>query len=298
MPEERVTVWVQRFKGRKHLMLQWIDPDTGKRKSGSAETDDPEKAETARAALEYELSHGKYQEASRMSWERFRELFEDEYLSNLRGGTRERYDDVFDLFEELCHPTSLKGVSERTGSAFAAGMRKKPTYRRVGMMPSTIRVNLRSLHTALLWAVRQKLLPACPAFPSVKVPKKKPQPIAFEAFEWLVEKAPDQNTRAFLLTGWLAGLRLAEALVLGWEATEEAPYLDLARGRIVLPAQFARSVEDQWVPLDVALRDVLERLPRQGPKVFRFVKGKAGLPMTLNGVSSASSGWRRRPACG
>jgi hypothetical protein len=31
MPERRVMVWVQRFKDRKHLMLQWLDPDTGKR---------------------------------------------------------------------------------------------------------------------------------------------------------------------------------------------------------------------------------------------------------------------------
>src|SRR5262249_39077604 len=105
------------------------------------------------------------------------------------------------------------------------------------------------------------------------------------SFEKLVDKAADQNMKSFLLTGWLAGLRLREALRLEWEATEEAPYLDLARGRIILPAQFAKSVEDQWVPLDAALRDVLEQLPRQGPKVFRFVKRKTGLPLTLNGVS-------------
>jgi hypothetical protein len=49
--EKRVTVWVQRFKDRAHLMLQWIDPDTGKRESKSAETDDPDKAETARGDL-------------------------------------------------------------------------------------------------------------------------------------------------------------------------------------------------------------------------------------------------------
>ncbi|HEX5271704.1 MAG TPA: hypothetical protein VFW33_14500, partial [Gemmataceae bacterium] len=128
MSEKRITVWVQHFKGRKHLMLQWLDPETGKRKSRSAETDDAKAAEQKRADLEYELNHGKYQEASRMSWERFRELFEDEYLSNLRGGTRTRYDDVFHLFEELCRPASLKGVTERTVSAFVAAMRKKPTY--------------------------------------------------------------------------------------------------------------------------------------------------------------------------
>jgi integrase len=142
-----------------------------------------------------------------------------------------------------------------------------------------------SLHTALGWAVKQKMLPACPEFPSVKVPRKKPQPIPLESFEKLVDKAPDQNMRAFLLTGWLAGLRLSEALRLEWAPAEEAPYLDLDRSRIILPAQFAKAVEDQWVPLDATLREVLKDLPRQGPKVFRFVKRKTRLPLTLNGVS-------------
>src|SRR6516165_5010597 len=55
MSDKRITVWVQRFKDHPTLMLQWLDPDTGKRKSKSAETADEEKAETARADLEYEL---------------------------------------------------------------------------------------------------------------------------------------------------------------------------------------------------------------------------------------------------
>ena len=40
MPEKRVTVWVQRFPDRSYLMLQWLDPDTGRRKSKSAGTAD------------------------------------------------------------------------------------------------------------------------------------------------------------------------------------------------------------------------------------------------------------------
>src|SRR5205823_5664629 len=78
--ERRITVWVQRFKDRSTLVLQWIDPDTGKRKSKSAGTSDHDIAEGRRKDLEYELTHGKYQEASRMTWERFRELFEAEHL--------------------------------------------------------------------------------------------------------------------------------------------------------------------------------------------------------------------------
>jgi hypothetical protein len=60
----RVTVWLQRFKDRPHLMLQWIDPDTGKRKSRSAGTADYNKAEQARGDLEYELNKAEQDEAS------------------------------------------------------------------------------------------------------------------------------------------------------------------------------------------------------------------------------------------
>ena len=48
MADKRITVWVQRFKDRPALVLQWIDPETGARKSRSAQTSDPEEAETAR----------------------------------------------------------------------------------------------------------------------------------------------------------------------------------------------------------------------------------------------------------
>jgi hypothetical protein len=88
------------------LVLQWIDPETGKRKSQSAKTADPGEAEAARVDLESDLNNGRCQEASRMTWERFRELFEDEYVAGCRPSTRENYDDTLNQFEELCHPAS------------------------------------------------------------------------------------------------------------------------------------------------------------------------------------------------
>jgi integrase len=279
MSEKRVTVWVQRFKDRKHLMLQWLDPDTGQRKSRSAKTDAEDKAEQARADLEYELNHGKYQEASRLSWERFRELFEEEYVAGRRPSTRLNYRATLDLFEELCHPASLRRITERTVSAFAAGMRKRPTRGREGMQASTIKVYLMFLHRALSWAVEQKMLPSVPKFPAVKVPKKRPQPVPPEAFERLFDRAPDQQTRVYLLTCWLSGLRRTEAFELEWEATAEAPYIDLGRNRIILPAELVKADEDQWVPLDPALREALLALPRHGKKVFRFLDPRDGHPI-------------------
>jgi integrase len=285
MSEKRIRVWVQAFKDREHLVLQWHDPDTGKRKSKSAETADPEKAEAARVDLEADLNNGRYAEASRMTWERFRELFEVEYVAAKRLNTRRNYAATLDLFEKICSPRHLKGITERTVSAYAAGLRKEPGRRKGtdSMMPSSIKVRLQFLHTVLKWAVDQKMLAAVPRFPTVRVPKKDPQPVAVEAFERMLAKA-DANMRAYLLTGWLAGLRLSEAYELEWEPADAAPYLDLARSRIVLPAEFVKAVKDQWLPLDAELRQVLEALPRHGSRVFRFVNSR-GVPLTANGVS-------------
>jgi integrase len=222
--------------------------------------------------------------AAAMSWERFRELFTEEYVAHLRPHSRQNYHNMLDSFEELCRPTSLRGITVRTISAFVSAMRKRPTRGREGMSPGTVKVRLQYLRTALRWAAAQELISECPRFPTVRVPKKKPQPVPLESFERLLDKAPDQGMRAYLLCGWLAGLRLSEAMQLEWEPTDQAPYLDLARNRIVLPAAFAKAVEDQWVPLDRLLREVLEPLPRHGAKVFRFVDRK-GRPISSSAVS-------------
>jgi integrase len=289
MTDKRVRVWVQRFKDRDALMLQWTDPDTGRRKSRSAETADPEGAEQKRADLEYELSHGKYQEAARITWEAFRERFEDEYVAAARKNTRNNYQATLDLFEKICAPKRLASVTERTISLYAAGLRKEPGRGGDGgcMKPSTVKVRLQFLHTALSWAVEQKMLPAVPKFPAVKVPKKDPQPVAVEAFERLLAKAraEDAELPAYLLCGWLAGLRLGEALALEWEESAEAPWLDLARDRIWLPAGSVKAARDQWVPLDAELRAALEALPRHGRKVFRFISARTGRPVTVSGMS-------------
>jgi integrase len=276
---KRIVVWVQHFADRPYLMLQWHDPETGKRKSQSAQTNNPVEAELLRADLEYELNHGLHCADGRVPWETFRERFEAEYVAPLRPCTRYNYEDTLDLFERLCAPKRLDLVSVRTVSAFAAAMRSLTVRGRNGMAPSTVKVRLQFLHTALSWAAEQGLLAKVPKFPRVKVPDKKPLPVASEAFERLLVRAPDANMRAYLLTGWLAGLRLSEAFLLEWEPTDKAPWVDLDRDRIWLPAEFVKGRSDQWVPLDPQLRPALLALPRHGRRVFRFVderRGKGG----------------------
>jgi integrase len=284
MAEKRVVVWVQQMQDRKNLALQWIDPATHQRRTQSSGTADPQEAEAARADLEYELAHGRHQETSRMTWQRFRELFEDERLAGLRPDTLRNYRVTMDLFEKLCKPTNLRAINERTISAFAAGLRKRAGKAGDKAEPGTVKMRLQFLRSVLRWANQQKLISECPRFPTVKLAKKRPQAVPTELFERLLEKAPDANMRSYLLCGWLAGLRLNEALALEWKHTDKAPWVDFERQRIWLPAEFVKATEDQWVPLDPSLRDALERLPRQGRKVFRFV-GPKGKPVSETAVS-------------
>jgi integrase len=271
MSEQRIKVWIQRFKDRSTLMLQWIDPETGQRKSKSAETDDPEKAERARVLHEDALEKGTYQERSKLNWEKFRTLFEQEYLPGLRPRSQEKYGTVLDVFEDIVKPDRLRAVTERTISAFVRGMReRKKRAGAVGLSPMTIKNYLVALKTTLAWAVGQKLLPSVPNFPKIKVPKKKPVPIPGESFDKLLMKAPDDIWRTYLLCGWWGGLRLSEALHLRWESSDRLPWVDFEGNRIMLPAAFAKSVQDQWVPLHPVLRQALAALPRIDARVFPF----------------------------
>lgn len=286
IPEKRVKVWVQRFNDRPHLVLQWHDPETGDRKSQSTKTADPDRAEELRSDLEADLNAGRHKQASRLSWARFRELFEEEYVAARRPDTRRNFAYTLDSFERICKPTAIGAVNERTVSRYAAGLRKEPGKAKgsQGMMASSIKVRLQFLRTALRWAVDQQMLAKSPAFPGVKVPKKNPQPVPVEAFERLLAKAPDDQMRAYLGCGWFAGLRLKEAYLLEWGETENAPYLDLQRNRIILPAEYVKGDRDAWVPLDPELRAALERLPRQTGRVFRFISDRGG-PLSVEGVS-------------
>jgi integrase len=280
---------VQHFGDRPHLMLQWHDPVTGQRRSKSAGTCNPLDAERIRADLEYEINNGLHQQAARMSWERFRELFEAEYFPGLREETRLVYGRTFTLFERLTSPGSLSGITERTVSAFAAKLYKQRGRGPTGLMaPLTVKIHLQFLRSALSWAARQKLIPEVPEFPAVKVPKRRPQPVAAEAFERLLAKA-DGQTRAFLLCGWLAGLRRNEALELRRSETDRAPWVDFSRKRVWLPAGFVKAVEDQWVPLDPLLEQALLALPDRGPRVFFFLSETTGRPLSPSAVSQRIS---------
>jgi hypothetical protein len=103
----QIKVYLNTPKRRSSLALQWIDPDTGRRKTKAAGTIDREKAEQTRADLQYELNHGLTHEPSKMTWTTFRGVYEAEQMAGRRVATRKKAGYVFDLFEKLTNPSTL-----------------------------------------------------------------------------------------------------------------------------------------------------------------------------------------------
>jgi integrase len=256
--EKRITVYVLQQQDRPFLKLEYVDPDTGRRRSKSAKTADPKEAEKARADWEYELNHGLHREPSKMPWETFRQTYEEEKLAGAREATRKKAGYVFDSFEGLAHPRTLGQISERTLSKYTVSLREK------GVKPATIQGHLAYLRAALRWAADQKFIPAAPKVAMPKVPKKKIiRKIVAEEFERLLEVAPDDGWRAFLNTAWYTGMRRNEMLDLHWEDGEK-PWVDFRQNRVWIPAAYNKADADQWLPLHPELVAILK--PRQQPR--------------------------------
>jgi integrase len=290
MSDKRITVYVLKPKDRPFLKLEWVDPETGVRKSRSAKTADPEKAENARGDLEYELNHGLAQEPSKMLWETFRTLYEQEKLAGSRPATLKKAGYVFDAFERLANPRTLGVVSERTLSRYATRLRED------GYKPATIQGHLAYLRAALRWAADQKLIPAAPKVVMPKVPKKVVvRKIVAEEFERLLTVAPDDCWRSFISTAWYTGMRRNEMLDLTWHGDGGTPWVDFGQGRVWIPAEYNKSDADQWLPLHPDLAKVLQarrqargklfplsESPREVSRKFSRLARKAGLKITLH----------------
>jgi integrase len=286
---KRVTVYLLKPKDRPGYQLQWVDPDTGKRRTKSAGTEAQAEAEAARRDLEYEINHGLHREPSRMRWAEFRRQYDVEQLATLREATRRKAGYVFNAFESFLGDRKLGEVTERTVSKYAAHLRER------GRKPATVHGHLAFLRAALRWAAEQKLIPAPPGFVMPKLPRKaKVRKIVAEEFERLVAAAPDEPWRALIATAWYSGMRRCEMLDLHWRGDEGMPWVDFDRGRIWIPAAYNKSDADQWVPLHPELADILAPLRRDRGRIFRLggppwvskqfgrLARKAGLKITLH----------------
>lgn len=256
--------------GRKNYVCQWVDPVTGRKVTKSAGTNIKRDAERFAGNLQKELDNGTYHKDLRMTWEAFRDRFEQEYLSGSPESTADRYATVLNAVERHINPKLLASLNEATLSRFQAKCRE------AGNSEATIKTNVTHLLAALKWAVGMRLIPRVP---EVRKPKNvsgmKGRKITGEEFDRMIQHIPaiaakDPREWEFLLRGlWHSGLRLGEALNLHW-TDDRNLCVDLESGLFIIQPHAQKKRQYTESPIAPEFLDMLEAIPGEQRDGFVF----------------------------
>jgi len=264
---QEITVHVVEYGQRKNLVMRYVDPLTGRQKTKSAGTSKRREAEKCAAKWEAELREGRYSEPSKVTWDDFRERYEDEVLSGHAESTGQRVSAAFNMLERIVSPKRLAGLTAARLSYFQAELRK------MDRTENTIKTHLAHIVAALRWAVRQKMLHE---LPQVDKPRRakgskvmKGRPITLEEFERMLDKtvavvgpvvAP--SWQHYLQGLWLSGLRLSESLELTWDDDRRLRVdFEGRRPMLRIPASLEKGHKDRLLPMSPEFAEFLDTVP-------------------------------------
>lgn len=118
------------------------------------------------------------------------------------------------------------------------------------------------------WAVALGMAEKLPAFPKIKVPKKRVRTYLEAArLPELLARCPAPEWRLFCQVAWHTGMRCGELFLLRWDEGG-GPWLDLAAERVRFPAEFTKGRADDWLPLHPALLPHLRAAQKERGRVF------------------------------
>lgn len=294
-------VWVCDLKGRSTYQLQWRDPATRKmrqrttpiKKTGLKR--DKKEADRLAAKLEMELRNKASNDPTKISWEDFRQRYEEEHLPGLAKRTVEKTSSILDRFENEMNPNRLSGIDERMLSHYVKSLRSGENSKKLA--ESTIQSHLAHLKALLNWAKDQRIISETPIFPKIKRARNtrgqkimKGRPITLEEFERMLEVVPqvvgEANTEQwrFYLRGlWSSGLRLSESLEFYWDQQDKLHLTTSGRFTMMkIPCDLEKGHKDRMLPLAPDFVRLLKTIPKnmQTGRVFKLprVDGKEGEP--------------------
>ena len=273
---EEIRVTVVRYTDRPNLVLAYVDPISGKRKTKSAGTANEKAAWKAAAKWEEELQAGPHCPPSKVSWADFRKRYEEEHLASLAVATRDHTSTALNHIEQHLNPDKLCKVNAAALSTFQTKLRG------TGVKETTIASILRAVKAGLRWAESVGIMAKAPRIimpKGAKGRKMKGGALVGEQFDRMLAAVPKvrpKDTAEWVryLTGlWLSGLRLAESVALSWDA--DAPFaVDLSgrRPRFRICGGAQKSGQDELTPMTPDFAEFLLRTPdaeRRG-RVFRL----------------------------
>ena len=298
-----IRVWACDLNGRDTYQLQWRDPVTRKTRQKTTQVPtsglkrDLKEAQRLAAQLEVELQNKHSKEPTRISWDDFRQRYEEEHLPGLAVKTAEKTSSVLDRFEKEMNPGRLSSIDERTLSHYVKSLRSGKNSKR--LEESTIKSHLTHLKAVLNWAKDQRMISELPVFPKIKRSRTsrgqkvmRGRPITLEEFERMLEVVPEVvgNSNAkqwtFYLKGlWYSGLRLSESREVYWDRQDKIHLTKTGRYTVMkIPGELEKGHKDRMLPLAPEFVRLLKSIPKanQVGRVFKLprVDGKQGKPTT------------------
>lgn len=289
---EEIKVHVVRYKGKRNLMMRYLDPYTGKHVAKTTRTRNRRDAERAAGKWEAELREGRYKKLVQTSWAEFRLKYENEVLPGLAGGTEGNKATVFNHIEKTINPQRVTDLTTPQISKFVATLRAK------GMRESTLVGHLAHLKPILKWAVSQGYLRAMPEIPKPERGKGVSQAVrgralVGEEFDRMLTKVVEKRKRdpekwKTLLSGlWLSGLRLSEALALSWE--EDAEVSVSMSGKypaLRILAEGQKNHQDKLLPIAPEFAEFLLSIPATDRHGLVFgIYGRGNQPLSTKRAS-------------
>ena len=107
---EEIKVHIVKRKGRKNLVLRYVDPVTGKEVEKSAGTTRRREAEKLAGAWESDLRNRRYKPPSKVLWSEFRSKYESRLERPTSDSTTVMFASIADVFERIVDPERLESV--------------------------------------------------------------------------------------------------------------------------------------------------------------------------------------------
>lgn len=292
MMNEEIRVHVVKYPDRENLVMRYNNPLTGRPVARSTRTTRRREAERVAAKWESALREGRYQKPSRMTWEEFREKYEENGMGGLGHRTVREYSATLNAFEAHCRPRSVAELTTAKVTAFTRELRRSHTTK-VGrgkkcrkkttqLSEASVAKHLRHLKVVLRWAYRQGILRRIPSFDmprhSSGARRMKGRPITLEELERMLAATPKVVGEAaadswrLLLQGlWVSGLRLGEAMALRWDQKPDGVcvMLDGQKSVLAFDADSQKSGKVELVPLAPEAVELLGPLQGASGYVFR-----------------------------
>ena len=297
-----ITVHVIAHRDRPNLFMRYVDPLTRQQFTRSTGTTKRREAEKIAAKWEADLREGRYTATTRISWEDFRERYDEEKLATLSPKTAQCASVVFNHVERILRPRRLSDLNQQALGLFQTQLRK------TGIKETTIAGHLRHLRAALSWAVRQKMLAEVPLIEkphraSGITKSMRGRPITAEEYERMLAVVPDVRKQdapkwvRFLEGLWLSGLRLGEGLALSWDL--DAPICVSLTSRfpkLRIWAEAQKSHRDQQLPLTPDFAELLLAVPEEDRHglVFGIEGPDPGRPLSEKRASRTISAIGKR----